>query len=264
MLLSSGHPLSEASADLPRIVEDLAARNVACLAVRRGAYDFEFSREMRAAADERGLPLVSLADEFAFDDILIDVLGTINLALRREVDFVENIHTATTEMLIEGASLDGLSRKVSEFLGAEVAVFDPRGQRVAAWPPKGDTPAWEDLEATAAVLGAVGWPTRTIRLRLGTDAAPLGYLHMHRDDLAFGPTEVQAAEQVSNVVTLALAQRSAIRSVEVNFEREVVARVLRGEIEDPGEVTQRLASVGWDHPGPVVVAVVRVTTLGEA
>lgn len=265
LLLSTGHPLSQRVAALPGIISDLAARGVACLAVRPGTYEFVFGDELLAHADELGFPILKITDKYAFDDILIDVLSRINLALRREADFVEQVHAATTEVLMEGGSLDALTNNMAVLLSARVRVFDPRaGILAAAGGATDDLPSWAELEGTAVDIGTIRETTHNVRLRLGSVNTPLGFLEVSRESVAFGPTELRAAEKAATVVALALAQRSAVQAVESNYRREVLTRVLRGELSDSREIARRFQDIGWDIQEPLAVGLVRLTTGGDA
>lgn len=264
MLLSTGHPLEERHAALPQIVADLAERNVSCLAVRLGNYGFEFSEELRTAADHVGLPLIRLTDNYAFDDILIDVLSKINLALRSEVDFVERVHASTTDVVMNGGTLEALMLNLSRLLSAHVGAFDPTGESLATGgADSAPASTWESLEEAAHEVGSLKEPAHRVVIRLGSDRIPLGFLECRRPSAAFGPTEIRAVEKSATVVALALAQRSAVRAVETHYQAETLTRVLYGELTDLEGLSQRLADIGWTLTSPFVVGMVRLATPGK-
>lgn len=259
MLLSTGHPLNQNEIALPSIVEELNEREISCLAIRPGEYNFDFDRKTTRVADKLGLPILELSDTYAFDDILIDVLGRINLSLRDEANFVERVHEATTNVIIEGGSLNRLTTNMASLLSANVRVFDPRG---AVLSQAGDleepTPSLQDLESTAWEFGKLREPTHRVRFRLGTQQSPLGFLEFYRMSAVFGPIEFRAAEKVATVVALALAQRSAVQAVEANYQREILRQVLHDKNPNSQEIAQRFRDIGWVIEEPLFVGVVEV------
>jgi purine catabolism regulator len=260
VLLSTGHPLSEKEpSSLPDMIRQLEARGVSCLAVRLGSYGFDFTPELVQAADAVGLPVVQLTDDFAFDDILIDVLSLINVSLREVTDFAEQVHAALIETVIDGASLRTLTHNIARLLSARVRIYDANGGLLAGGGPDSDAPSppsWSSLEEAVQELGVRNEVTSRIVLRLGSGRSPLGYLECDRPSSPLSQAEVRATERASTVAALALAQLAAVRAVESNYQGEVLTRVLRNELADPGEIRRRLRDIGWDPRPPLIVVVI--------
>jgi purine catabolism regulator len=259
MLLSTAHPLKDQITALPQIVNELHERAVACLAVRLGSYLTEFPVALLKAADQVGLPVIRLTDQFAFDDILIDVLSKVNMALRADIDFADRVHTSLVEIVMSGGSVAMVADQVERLLSTDVVIFDASGQPMA---PREDVPAaptdWRLLDEAVREIGAPATPTERIVLRLGSPHNPLGYLQCWRPEVPFGPTEIRAVEKAATVAALALVQKHAVREMETGYQGDILGRVLRGELTDETEIAARFRDLGWQADGPLLVATVGV------
>jgi purine catabolism regulator len=250
VLLCTGYLLRDQATALQDIVSELHARSVACLAVRLGSWLPEFPPGLLEAADRHGLPVVRLTDRFAFDDILLDVLGRVNTALAADLELAERVHAGLADILLSGGSVNRIPAEISRLLGAEALLVDSAGEPIAvgggASPTRQD---WSALEAAARDLRSEQETTDTVVLRIGNPANSLGYLVCTRRGLPFSSSEVRALERSCTVAALALTQQAAVREVEIQYQGELLGRVLRGEVSDPAAVRGLFHDVGWRIPG---------------
>lgn len=251
VLLCTGYLLRDQATALPDIVSELHAREVACLGVRLGSWLQDFPPELLQAADRAGLPVVRLTDRFAFDDILLDVLGRVNTALAADLELAERVHASLADILLSGGSVSRIPAEISRLLGAEAVLVDPAGEPIAhggasVLPTRRD---WSALEAAARDPRSEQDTTDTVVLRIGNPSISLGYLICTRPGLAFSSSEVRALERSCTVAALALTQQTAVREVEVQYQGELLSRVLRGEVTDPAAVRGLFHDVGWRIPG---------------
>jgi purine catabolism regulator len=251
VLLCTGYLLRDQATALPDIVSELHEREVACLGVRLGSYLQEFPPELLRAADRVGLPVVRLTDRFAFDDILLDVLGRVNTALAADLELAERVHATLTDILLSGGSLSRIPAEISRLLGAEAVLVDPAGEPIAVGggPVSLTRHDWSTLEAVARDPRSELDTTDSLVLRIGNASHNLGYLVCTRPGLAFSSSEVRALERSCIVAALALTQQAAVREVEVQYRGELLGRVLRGEVTDPTAVHALFLDVGWRIPG---------------
>jgi purine catabolism regulator len=258
-LLSTGHPIRERVAALPQIMRELDARSVSCIAVRLGSYMDEFPPEMLELAEDVGLPVIRLTDQFAFDDILIDILGRINSSLLADLELAERVHAALSDVVMSGGSAARVARETARLLSADVELFDPTGVRLQTIPQRDGSPVqWRALEAAARDPRAGTEPTDSLVLRLGSPASSFGYLVGRRTDAPFSSAEVRALERSAAVAALALAQQAAIREVEAHYQGEILARLLRGTPDDVSSAATRFRELGWQLSFPLVVGSVKV------
>jgi purine catabolism regulator len=259
VLLCTGYLLRDQATALPDIVSELHAREVACLGVRLGSWLQDFPPELLQAADRAGLPVVRLTDRFAFDDILLDVLGRVNTALAADLELAERVHAALADILLSGGSVSRIPAEISRLLGAEALLVDPAGEPIAvgggAAPARQDWPA---LEAAARDPRSGRETTDTVVLRIGNPANSLGYLICTRRGLPFSSSEVRALERSCTVAALALTQQAAVREVEIQYQGELLSRVLRGEVTDPASVRGLFHDMGWRIPGRCRVLAVSI------
>ena len=74
LLLTTGYPLRAVPESLTALVEQLAARGLAGLAVKRGRYLPDLPPAMLEEADRLGLPVIGLPEAVSFDDVINQVL----------------------------------------------------------------------------------------------------------------------------------------------------------------------------------------------
>ena len=74
LLLTTGYPLRAVPESLTALVEQLAARGLAGLAVKRGRYLHDLPPAMLEEADRLGLPVIGLPEAVSFDDVINQVL----------------------------------------------------------------------------------------------------------------------------------------------------------------------------------------------
>jgi PucR family transcriptional regulator, purine catabolism regulatory protein len=264
VLLATAHPLREQLSRLPDIIGELHQRSVACLGVRLGTYLQEFPPEVLRAADEVGLPLIRLTDTFAFDDILLDILGRLNASLAANLELAERVHSALADILLNGGSVSRIPSEISRLLGAQVDLLDPAGEPIVPG-SDGTRPTaqdWRRLEAQAAAQPLDLEPREHVVLRIGSPATLLGYLVCRRATAPFSSSELRALERSCTVAALAITQQAAVREIETQYQGEILSRVLRGELTDPEELRTVFADLGWHLKGPCLVACVSVWPVG--
>jgi purine catabolism regulator len=260
VLLATGHWIRERPAGMPQIIRELDARSVACIAVRLGTYLDDFPRELLEVAEEVALPVIQLTDNFAFDDILVDVLRQINSALATDLRLAERVHDALAEIVMSGGTATQVAGEAARLLAAEVTLFDPAGAAIPC-SPAGEPPAardWRSLEAAARQPRSAAQTAGPVVLPLGGPATSFGYLVSSRAERAFSPGEVRALERSAVVAALALAQQSAVREVEAQYQGELLAQLFRGELDELGTGATRFRELGWQLSGPIVVAALSV------
>jgi purine catabolism regulator len=257
-LLSTGHPIRERVGTLPQIVRELDERSVSCIAVRLGAYLDEFPDELLRSADELGLPVIRLTDQFAFDDILIDILKRINSALLADRELAEEVHVALTDLVMNGGNAARVAREASRLLRAEVSLYDATG--VLLTPPGSDEIPprdWRRFESVARDARHRNLPVDSLILHLGGPSAPFGYLQATRPGAPFSPSEVRALERSATVAALAMAQEATVREVEAHYQGEILTQLLRGELHQLDSAVTRFREVGWQLRPPLLVAAVQ-------
>ncbi|MEV0677655.1 PucR family transcriptional regulator ligand-binding domain-containing protein [Actinosynnema sp. NPDC050436] len=138
LVLTTGIALPEDPPGLARYVADLAAVGAAGLVVelvRR--WDDEVPGALVAAAEQHGLPLVTLARETRFVSVTEAVVALIVDAQLAELRAAEQVHEAFTALTVAGAEPAEVLREVArtsglpvvlETLGHEVLAYDAAGQ----------------------------------------------------------------------------------------------------------------------------------------
>ena len=132
LLLTTGYPLRNTPQSLAHLVADLDERGLAAIAVKLGRYLDGLPDEMIEQADRLGFPLILLANDVGFDDILNQVLTDI---LNRQAAILartEEVHRALVQIVLCGGGLQEITDEVAALLGAAVAIIDGDGRELVA------------------------------------------------------------------------------------------------------------------------------------
>ena len=132
LLLTTGYPLRNTPQSLDHLIADLDERGLAAIAVKLGRYLDALPDEMLQQADDLGFPLILLANDVGFDDILNQVLTDI---LNRQAAILartEEVHRALVQIVLCGGGLQEITDEVAALLGAAVAINDADGQELVA------------------------------------------------------------------------------------------------------------------------------------
>ncbi len=190
-----------------------------------------------------------------------------------ELARVDALHTALTQIVLEGGDLDGIADEVSRHLGVGVLVTSSDGrERAAAL----------SAELRTALAGAdLLDPTGRLRVeRVGSGGAPAGAGQVRMLRIAAGGTDlarlvcfradgpitaadVQALERAAAVAALLITREQAVTAVENKYQGDFLRDVFLGRAGNPQYVAEHAAGFGWILDRPVVVVAAELDPPGE-
>src|SRR4051812_6628938 len=132
LLLTTGYPLRAVPESLTALVEQLAARGLAGMAVKRGRYLPDLPPAMLDEADRLGLPVIGLPDGVSFDDVINQVLTEV---LNRQAAVLarsDEAHRALVQIVLTGGGLDRLCEELVGICGGVAMVTTPDGRVLAS------------------------------------------------------------------------------------------------------------------------------------
>jgi PucR family transcriptional regulator, purine catabolism regulatory protein len=249
LLLTTGYPLRNTPQSLGRLVADLDECGLAAIAIKLGRYLDGLPDEMLEQADRLGFPLILLANDVGFDDVLNQVLTDI---LNRQAAILartEEVHRALVQIVLCGGGLREITDEVAAVLGGAVAVIDADGHELAA---SGDERHLARLRQSRP--GPEEYGARGDRTAVPVVAGGYTYGRM----AAVGDTapEVGMLERAATVAALVITKQQAVSAVESKYRADFLRDVLTGRPGgDDDHVVAHSASFGWDLGRPVVVLV---------
>ncbi|MFB9839176.1 PucR family transcriptional regulator [Actinoallomurus acaciae] len=250
LLLTTGYPLRNTPQSLGHLVADLDERGLAAIAIKLGRYLDGLPDEMLEQADRLGFPLILLANDVGFDDVLNQVLTDI---LNRQAAILartEEVHRALVQIVLCGGGLQEITDEVAGLLGAAVAVIDGDGHELVASGDERYLAALREGDpGPAAEYGAHG--DRTV-----VPVVAGGYTYGRMTAVGETAPEVAMLERAATVAALVITKQQAVSAVESKYRADFLRDVLTGRPGGGDEhVVAHSASFGWDLGRPVMVVV---------
>ncbi|MFI6513084.1 PucR family transcriptional regulator [Streptosporangium sp. NPDC050855] len=266
LVLTTGIALPDDPVRLTEYIAELVAVGASGLIVELGRkFIGELPRAVVAAAEERGLPLITLARETPFVQITESVHARIIDVQLEELRASEQLHEVFTQLSVEGASpakvlgqvarLSGhpalLENLTHQVLACETAGRDP-GTLLAGWESRSRTVS---PGARTAYDAASGWLVTMVGAR-GQDWGRLILLC----DAEPGPRDIVLAERAATTLALSRLLERHQESLERRAHGTIITGILTHAYADPEEAAARARAVGVPLTGRnLVSAVLRLT-----
>ncbi|MGH8961790.1 MAG: PucR family transcriptional regulator [Jatrophihabitantaceae bacterium] len=275
LLLTTGFPLRHGSAGqalgdaaMCELIDGLATRGVAALAVKMGRYLDELPPAMIDSAQQRGFPLIVLPSEVAFDEIMSEVFTQLVDRQASALDDADRLHRALTAIVLEGGDLPQIADEFAKLFDTAVLIcsLDGRVQTVSG--------ADEDAQALQA-LPLFDPSGRFLIERLSTGLQPApdavpgqlvvapivaggtdhGRIVAYGRKSGLGTVTVHALERAATVAALAITKQLAVSAVESKFRGDFLRDALFGTAGPAEQIVEHCAQLGWDVDRPIAVVV---------
>lgn len=176
---------------------------------------------------------------------------------------IDALHSALTELVLEGGDLDRIAAEAARVLDLGVVITSTDGRERAS-------AVSEELRAALADAGLVDDTGRLRVERAGADGVPLGKGEARVLRVVAGGTDlarlvvcrakgtitqddVHALERAAAVAALLITREQAVSAVETKYQGDFLRDLFLGRAGDTAYVTGHLASFGWDLTRPIVV-----------
>ncbi|MBW9210959.1 PucR family transcriptional regulator ligand-binding domain-containing protein [Mumia sp. zg.B53] len=276
LLVTTGFPLLDTSRRLDvnrmlALVRGLHDAGLAGFAIKLGRYVDQVPESVLALADDLGFPIVQIPDEVAFDDVLRDAYAALNAFQSHVLAQIDALHSALTQIVLEGGDLDQIAAEVSQVLDVGVLVTSTDGREWAG-ALSDDVRASLEVSEFLDVSGRV----RVERMRTprpfgvgeirslhvaasGTELARLVVLSERRSLRA---SDVYALERAATVAALLITRMQAVVAVEGKYRGDFLRDVLTDRAESPQYVLEHARGLGWELDRPLVVVVAQLDPPG--
>ncbi|MFI6803247.1 PucR family transcriptional regulator [Streptosporangium canum] len=262
LVLTTGIALPDAPEKLADYVAELAAVGASGLIVELGRkFIRELPRCVINAAEEHGLPLITLARETPFVQITESVHARIIDIQLEELRASEQLHEVFTELSVEGASPAEVLSQVTRLSGRPVLLENLAHQVLACETAGRDTgtllASWETRsravapEERTAYDSASGWLVTMVGAR-GQDWGRLILLC----DGEPGPRDIVLAERAATTLALGRLLERHQESLERQAHGTIITGILTHAYADPEEAAARARAVGVPLTGRKLISVV--------
>ncbi|GAA1018979.1 CdaR family transcriptional regulator [Acrocarpospora pleiomorpha] len=262
LVLTTGVALPSEPDKLAEYVADLAAVGASGLVVELGRrFVKELPGAVVRAAEDHGLPLVTLARETPFVQITESVHARIIDIQLQELRASEQLHEVFTELSVEGASPADVLGQVTRFSGRPALLENLAHQVLACESAGQDTGAllasWESrsravaTEGRTAYDGTSGWLVTTVGAR-GQDWGRLILLC----DGPPSPRDIVLAERAATTLALGRLLERHQESLERQAHGTIITGILTHAYADPDEAAARARAVGVPLTGRKLISVV--------
>ncbi len=246
LLLSTGYSVRDDPSALCRLVQPLADRGLAALAIKLGLYLDELPPDLQASADRAGLPIITLPPTMMFSDILSELLSSILNRQAVELERSAAIHSRLTAVAAAGGSLQELAVAVAELVQRPVAIRDGNGQTLAGID---DVPTGAEASyVTRPIMIGNVEQGQIVMWTEGTEDAQ--------------PHQLRTMEQAATVAAMAMAQQRAVLFSERRHRTLLLMQLVSRRPPDRAEIARWAAAMGWDLVAPRAVVLIELENAG--
>ena len=178
---------------------------------------------------------------------------------------VDALHTALTDIVLEGGDLDRIAAEVGKVLDVGVLFTSTDGrERAAAMDPvqRAALDAADFIDASGRVRvekiaggGRSVGPGQVRSLRVAAGGEDLARLVCCRTDVPIPENDVHALERAAAVAALLITREEAVTAVENKYQGDFLRDLFLRRAGDDQYVEEHAEAFGWDLRRPVVVVV---------
>jgi purine catabolism regulator len=244
LLLTTAYPVRDRPERLVELVPELHRRGLAALAIKPLRYLAALPDGLVDVADRLAFPVLVLADDTSFNDVIGAVLAVVLAEYGAEPGRAEAIRERLTGVALAGGGLEEIARTLAGALERDVSVVDEHGVALGSATRTGGTAVavGEPVEGRGEVWEfpvTVAGARRAGIVVSGHDEPTLGQRRLIR----------QACFAAGMHIAQALAGLELDRRMRVLFLEELVT----GSHPDEPLVRQRSRLFGWDLGGDHMV-----------
>ncbi|GAA5054762.1 purine catabolism regulator [Thermocatellispora tengchongensis] len=262
LVLTTGIALPDEPEKLVDYIGELSAVGASGLIVELGRkFIKELPRVVVKAAEEHGLPLITLARETQFVQITESVHARIIDRQLEELRASEQLHEVFTQLSVEGASPADVLAQVARLSGRPVLLENLAHQVLACEPAGRDTGellgSWESRSRTVAPEqrtaydAASGWLVAMVGAR-GQDWGRLILLCEQEP----GPREIVLVERAATTLALGRLLERHQESLERRAHGTIINGILTHAYADPDDAAARARAVGVPLSGRKLISLV--------
>lgn len=246
LLLTTAYPLRDDPAALGDLVDRLADRGLAGIAVKPARYIDSIPERMLQAADARGFPVIELPPDASFNEIIQAILTIILNAQAARLARTAEIHDRFTRIALSGGGLRQIAEALAELVDRPVTIVGTSGQ--VQWQTAADAP--DPGEAERAIVQPI---------QVGGDHYGVILVGAAPADLA--PDALEAVEYAATVAALRQVQARAVAEADRRFQAVCLEELVTGHMTDRAVLMERATAFAWNLAVPRAVLLAEVEAI---
>ncbi|MEW6308311.1 MAG: PucR family transcriptional regulator ligand-binding domain-containing protein [Bacillota bacterium] len=286
LLLTTAYAIKDQPDAQLNLVRELHRVGAAAIAIKPGRFISAIPREVIVLADQLGFPVIELALDTPYIDIVTPILRAILDERSDKLTAAIKIHQDLTAVLLKGGGLQALADTLAALMKRPVFLRNPGLCVLAAssWGASDDLTRARALERSISspavmerlradgVLEAVLREGKAVRVPPYPDLDSVGHLIVpvlaggqHLGQIVavetgegFGEQDSIALEHAAPIAGLELMRLQAVNEAEGRLGRDLFEDVLAGKIGSPSTIEHRARFVGWDLSRPCLPMVIDI------
>lgn len=274
LLVTTGYAMKDDVRLQLNLIEEMARRGSAGLAIKVQRYIKQLSPQVTALADELNVPVIDMPPDIPHSDITTPVLSQL---LSRQTVLLErtaDIHRKLTEVVLKGGGMEAIAQHLANALGRAVLIEDETLRVLAAaLPTRGRSPSGAHLarleewsterqlevkglsqrlreaadgrQVVSVAADGAASPARLIA-PIVVDDELVGYVTLVGGRHPPGELERLAVEQASIVATLEVAKKRAVQEARGRLQADAVQDLILRNFESPELMVRRARAFNWD------------------
>lgn len=268
LLLTQGRGIGSTPAEQRQWVRDLTQSGVAGVAIEVGIVFADLPRPLVKAAQQHGLPLVSLRHPAYFMEMTQAVHSTIVNAHYGMLRRVEAISRELSNLILRGASLGQIVSELARIVGNPVVLedeghqvmeFSPQtpevGQRLQSW--HAHTRIGHEAPRDALPTRTVGGAEACVWVPIVVRGEVWGRIHVLEVQRECDEVAVLAIDRAAAAIGTSFASARDFERLHDDARSAVVQDALRGHYPDATQMRRRAKAFGTDLSGQLRVVVLR-------
>ncbi|HSE56411.1 MAG TPA: PucR family transcriptional regulator ligand-binding domain-containing protein [Nocardioidaceae bacterium] len=272
LLLTTGYPLREVGTGLAELVANLDDRGVSALAVKLHRYLDSLPEDMLAEADTRGLPIILVPDDVAFDDVLTQVFTNVVSERASVLERSDEVQRRLVDIVLSGGGVADVAASVSQLFSGVAMITTADGRVLAeagdadhlarvqgsrAFHPSG---RFRTEASSVGVHQVEGLPGSHAVVAIEGGRIDHGRLVVFHPGRVMSRVDLVVLGRAATVAAVSLTKEIAITAVESKYRGDFLRDVLSGRAGSPEDVLGHARALGWDMARPMVVVVAALET----
>ncbi len=267
LLLTAVYSIRDDATAQSRLIPELAARNLAGLAIKPGRYIEKIPNVMIEQADEFNFPLLEIPYDVSFPDLLTPILSEISNQQLAVIQRADEVHLQLNRVLLEGGDMQDIARVLVDSVNNNLAIIQTISNEAVIAPQEYDD-NHRDIKkfitansryGVSMGRGQVvldGKETGYFRTAICVGKKWYGTISVLETKEPLSRCDEVTIERTAAVAALVLVHHLAVAAVERRYYNEFLNEILIADSGEEQNLKGRARDLGIDLQHPHVVAVI--------
>lgn len=271
LLLTTGFAIKDDPALQISLMEQLAEKNVAALAIKAGRYLTPVPQGMVELADELSLPLIELPAELPLSRVMAPIYEIILNQQLDQLKYTEKMHQLFFEIILNDLGITEIGNTLVDLIKNPVAIVDTRFQMLFNTISFHEELPWQDILNAVKNRARSYNRVRNQKLKMTlfhykewelmiypivNSKTALGYIVVLHLDQPSPTQESLACEQAALVTALEISKQQAIFNAECKNKEEIIEELLYSSIISEETIKRKARALDFSLEGELLIFVV--------